>query len=73
MGEMVDVKLENVEAVIEAADECPGECIFLEMSWREHFLAGDFSLEGVDLSLEMEKPLFGMRINSPPKSGFFPD
>ena len=32
-------------------------------------LAGDFSLEGVDLSLEMEKPLFDKRINSPPRSG----
>ena len=32
MSEMVDVKPENVEAVIEAAEEYPGECIFLEMS-----------------------------------------
>ncbi len=32
MSEMVDVKPENVEAVIEAAEECLGECIFLEMS-----------------------------------------
>ncbi|MCH2621597.1 MAG: ferredoxin [Acidimicrobiales bacterium] len=28
---MVDVKPDNVEAVIEAATECPGECIFLEV------------------------------------------
>jgi len=31
MSEMVDVKPDNVEAVIEAATECPGECIFLEV------------------------------------------
>ena len=31
MSEMVDVKPENVEAVIEAAEECTGECIFLEV------------------------------------------
>ena len=31
MGETVAVPSEDVEAVIEAAEECPGECIFLEV------------------------------------------
>ena len=31
MGESVEVPAELVEAVIEAAEECPGECIFVEV------------------------------------------
>jgi ferredoxin len=31
MGQAVAVPSEDVEAVIEAAEECPGECIFLEV------------------------------------------
>ena len=31
MYETVNVKAESVEAVIEAAEECPGECIFIEV------------------------------------------
>ena len=31
MGESVEVPADLVEAVIEAAEECPGECIFVEV------------------------------------------
>jgi ferredoxin len=31
MGESVLIPDDQVEAVIEAAEECPGECIFVEV------------------------------------------
>lgn len=29
---LADVSLEDLEATIESAEECPGECIFIEVS-----------------------------------------